>query len=164
MEPLCYDIANIGALLSMRTDRRRGYLPSPQAARLSMRARALSSELHRPRILLLEWLDPFFSAGHWNPQLIELAGGEAVLAKTGALSQAISLRQSQAADPDLILLAPCSASPANAPSTRPPRLTTSTVGHPCAPCKPATPTSSTAPATSTAPAHASSTALNSSAS
>ena len=33
----------------------------------------------RPRVAALEWLDPVFVAGHWTPQLIELAGGEDVL-------------------------------------------------------------------------------------
>ena len=40
----------------------------------------------RPRVLALEWLDPVFVAGHWTPQLIELAGGEDVLGlRRGAL-------------------------------------------------------------------------------
>ena len=33
----------------------------------------------RPRVAALEWLDPVYVAGHWTPQLIELAGGEDVL-------------------------------------------------------------------------------------
>jgi len=33
----------------------------------------------RPRVAALEWLDPVFVAGHWTPQLIEMAGGEDVL-------------------------------------------------------------------------------------
>jgi iron complex transport system substrate-binding protein len=61
----------------------------------------------RPRVLLLEWLDPFFSAGHWNPELITLAGGEPVLAVAGTLSRQVSLDQIEAADPDVIVLAPC---------------------------------------------------------
>ena len=43
----------------------------------------------RPRVLALEWLDPVFVAGHWTPQLIELAGGEDVLGlRRGALAGA----------------------------------------------------------------------------
>ncbi len=63
--------------------------------------------LESPRVLLLEWLDPMFSAGHWNPQLIELAGGQPALAKAGTLSRQISLQQAQAADPDVIVVAAC---------------------------------------------------------
>ena len=41
----------------------------------------------RPRVAALEWLDPVFVAGHWTPQLIELAGGEDVLGLPGEPSQ-----------------------------------------------------------------------------
>ena len=37
----------------------------------------------RPRVLLLEWLDPPFSSGHWNPQLVRVAGGIEVLGARG---------------------------------------------------------------------------------
>ncbi len=37
----------------------------------------------RPRVAALEWLDPVYVAGHWTPQLIELAGGEDVLGLAG---------------------------------------------------------------------------------
>ena len=37
----------------------------------------------RPRVAALEWLDPVFVAGHWTPQLIELAGGDDVLGLPG---------------------------------------------------------------------------------
>ncbi|MEL6109702.1 MAG: cobalamin-binding protein, partial [Planctomycetota bacterium] len=43
----------------------------------------------RPRTLLLEWIDPLFSAGHWNPELIELAGGQAVLGVAGERSRTL---------------------------------------------------------------------------
>jgi iron complex transport system substrate-binding protein len=40
------------------------------------RATPLQSQpAERPRVLLLEWLDPPFSSGHWNPEIIHLAGG-----------------------------------------------------------------------------------------
>ena len=41
----------------------------------------------RPRVLAVEWLDPVFVAGHWTPQLIELAGGEDVVGFAGEPSQ-----------------------------------------------------------------------------
>jgi iron complex transport system substrate-binding protein len=34
----------------------------------------------RPRVMLLEWLDPPFTAGHWSPEIVGLAGGVEVLA------------------------------------------------------------------------------------
>ncbi len=44
----------------------------------------------RPRVAALEWLDPVYVAGHWTPQLIELAGGEDVLGLPGEPSQTVT--------------------------------------------------------------------------
>lgn len=69
-------------------------------------ARAVSG-LRRPSVLLLEWTDPPFSAGHWTPGLIELAGGIPVCANPGANSRTLEWSEVQAADPDFIIVAPC---------------------------------------------------------
>jgi iron complex transport system substrate-binding protein len=60
-----------------------------------------------PRTLLLEWTDPPMSGGHWTPGLIELAGGAPILAHPGANSQRIEWAAIAAADPDLVVVAPC---------------------------------------------------------
>jgi len=44
----------------------------------------------RPRVIFLEWLDPPFNAGHWTPELIDIAGGEPILAAAGQPSTTIS--------------------------------------------------------------------------
>jgi iron complex transport system substrate-binding protein len=44
----------------------------------------------RPRVVLLEWLDPPFSSGHWNPELVRLAGGIEVIAKEGQPSRTLA--------------------------------------------------------------------------
>ncbi|MEN0111505.1 MAG: cobalamin-binding protein, partial [Planctomycetota bacterium] len=52
------------------------------AAELRERVRAISCRNDRPppvRVALLEWLDPPYAAGHWNPELVQLAGGTDVL-------------------------------------------------------------------------------------
>jgi iron complex transport system substrate-binding protein len=61
----------------------------------------------RPRTLVLEWTDPPMSGGHWTPGLVELAGGEALLAHPGANSQTIRWDAIVAAAPEVILVAPC---------------------------------------------------------
>lgn len=61
----------------------------------------------RPRTLVLEWTDPPMSGGHWTPGLVELAGGEPVLANPGANSRVLSWDEIAAADPDAVLVAPC---------------------------------------------------------
>jgi iron complex transport system substrate-binding protein len=61
----------------------------------------------RPRVAALEWLDPVYVAGHWTPQLIELAGGEDVLGLAGEPSQTLSWEQLAAARPEVVVLMPC---------------------------------------------------------
>jgi iron complex transport system substrate-binding protein len=61
----------------------------------------------RPRTLVLEWTDPPMSGGHWVPGLVELAGGEPILAHPGANSQRLEWREIAAADPDAVVVAPC---------------------------------------------------------
>src|SRR5206468_11668473 len=60
-----------------------------------------------PRVLALEWLDPFFQGGHWIPELIAVAGGVPVLAEGGQKSVRFTFEQLQAADPDIIVVMPC---------------------------------------------------------
>jgi iron complex transport system substrate-binding protein len=61
----------------------------------------------RPRVLALEWLDPIFIAGHWTPQLIELAGGHDILGQTGAPSHTSSWAQLADAAAEVVLAMPC---------------------------------------------------------
>jgi iron complex transport system substrate-binding protein len=61
----------------------------------------------RPRMVVVEWVDPPFSAGHWVPDLVTAAGGEAVAARPGARSVQTSWADIAAAGPDLVVVAPC---------------------------------------------------------
>jgi iron complex transport system substrate-binding protein len=61
----------------------------------------------RPRVAALEWLDPVYVAGHWTPQLIELAGGEDPLGLPGEPSETVSWDLVQAAEPEAIVVMPC---------------------------------------------------------
>lgn len=61
----------------------------------------------RRRTLVLEWFDPPFSSGHWNPEIVSLAGGEEVLGRPGDRSRRLSWDEVAEADPEVILLAPC---------------------------------------------------------
>jgi len=53
----------------------------------------------RPRVAAIEWFDPVYVAGHWTPQMIELAGGEDVLAGPGRRPSAAAGRSSQRRSP-----------------------------------------------------------------
>jgi iron complex transport system substrate-binding protein len=61
----------------------------------------------RPRVAALEWLDPVYVAGHWTPQMIELAGGEDVLGHAGEPSQTVTWEQVRAARPEIVVVMPC---------------------------------------------------------
>ncbi|HEY1680880.1 MAG TPA: cobalamin-binding protein [Candidatus Tumulicola sp.] len=59
------------------------------------------------RVLFLEWTDPPMSAGHWIPELVELAGGDPVLADPLRNSRRLQWDEIAASDPDAIVVAPC---------------------------------------------------------
>jgi iron complex transport system substrate-binding protein len=61
----------------------------------------------RPRVALLEWLDPPFACGHWNPELVRLAGGVEVLGEEAAPSRRTSWDELRAARPDVLFVACC---------------------------------------------------------
>jgi iron complex transport system substrate-binding protein len=61
----------------------------------------------RPAVAALEWLDPVFVAGHWTPQLVDLAGGEDVLGFPGEHSEESSWDAVAAARPEVVLVIPC---------------------------------------------------------
>ena len=61
----------------------------------------------RPRVMLLEWTDPPFAPGHWVPEMIEAAGGRPLLGTAGEKSRRVTWEQVHAADPDVIVVAPC---------------------------------------------------------
>jgi iron complex transport system substrate-binding protein len=62
---------------------------------------------HRRRALCLEWLDPPFTAGHWVPEMIELAGGLNGLSSKGEHSRRMDLKEAIDFDPEVIFLMPC---------------------------------------------------------
>jgi iron complex transport system substrate-binding protein len=61
----------------------------------------------RPRVALLEWLDPPFSSGHWNPELVRIAGGVEGLGKEGRPSRRIRWDDVLAWQPEVIIIACC---------------------------------------------------------
>jgi len=62
---------------------------------------------HRPRVVCLEWLGPLFTAGHWIPEMVELAGGKDVLAQPGQPSAMVSWEEVIKQAPETLILMPC---------------------------------------------------------
>jgi iron complex transport system substrate-binding protein len=61
----------------------------------------------RPRVALIEWLDPPFSCGHWNPELVRLAGGIEGLGREGERSRTLTWDEVIAWQPEVVLFACC---------------------------------------------------------
>jgi len=61
----------------------------------------------RPRVAVIEWVDPPFTAGHWIPDMIFAAGGEPIAGRPGARSVETTWAQITAAAPDIVIVAPC---------------------------------------------------------
>ncbi len=60
-----------------------------------------------PRVFAMEWLDPPFTAGHWVPEMVRLAGGHDDLAQEGKPSSEITWARIAAYDPEIVVLMPC---------------------------------------------------------
>ena len=69
--------------------------------------RSVLADRPRPRVLVLEWIDPPFGAGHWIPDMVRAAGGEPVLATDGAASGPLTWEAVVDAQPDVAVIAPC---------------------------------------------------------
>jgi iron complex transport system substrate-binding protein len=61
----------------------------------------------RPRVAVVEWVDPPFGAGHWVPDLVRAAGGAPVVAEPGQRSVPTGWAAFAAAEPAVVLVAPC---------------------------------------------------------
>ena len=61
----------------------------------------------RPKVLGLEWIKPFFTAGHWVPEMIEFSGGTNMITKNGEHSRKMDITEIENADPDVLILMPC---------------------------------------------------------
>ena len=61
----------------------------------------------RPKILAIEWIEPFFTAGHWVPEMIQTAGGKNLVSKIGEHSRRMDFEEISNADADIIVLMPC---------------------------------------------------------
>lgn len=61
-----------------------------------------------PRVLAMEWLDPPYTAGHWVPEMIQLAGGHDDLGRHGSFSYEITWDAIAEYDPEVLVLMPCS--------------------------------------------------------
>jgi iron complex transport system substrate-binding protein len=102
LEDVLADIEELGAECAVDP----GPLVRGLRARIETVAEATAG---RPRVrgVFLEWLDPPYPAGHWTPDLLELAGIDDPLARSGLPSVPIRWDDVAEARPDLLVIAPC---------------------------------------------------------
>ncbi len=66
-----------------------------------------AAQAPRKRVLVIEWTDPIYVAGHWGPEQVTRAGGVPVLGVAGEHSVTATQEQCAAADPEIVIIAPC---------------------------------------------------------
>ena len=98
------DIVKVGEVLELRDEAEE--LLAGLRYRLR-RVAARAAPLPKPRVLVLEWVDPPYVAGHWVPELVQLAGGQDVAGAPGEPSRKRSWTDLTTLQPDLVLVALC---------------------------------------------------------
>jgi len=68
---------------------------------------ALAETQTSPRVFVAEWLEPPYSAGHWVPDMVEVARGTEVASMSGEPSHKMRWSDVAALQPDTVVLAPC---------------------------------------------------------
>lgn len=103
---LAVDLRSVGAALGDDGPAR----AEAEVARLEEALAAVAAAVRgrpRRRVLLLEWGDPPFVAGHWVPELLAVAGGDDVLGAAGEASRRVTWHEVAGSDPDVIVFLPC---------------------------------------------------------
>jgi iron complex transport system substrate-binding protein len=93
-----------------RTDRAEGIVDRLES-RVEQVGERTAAVTHRPSVVVLEWMDPIHAAANWVPELVSAAGGRYPLAETGQRSRELAWQEVRAVDPEVLVVAPCSASP-----------------------------------------------------
>ena len=109
-EPRCLaevwdSIAELGAALGRETAARE--LVGTLRARVAAIEALAVRDAPRPRVAFLEWLDPPMCGGHWNPELVHLAGGLDGIGWPGEPSRTIGWQEVAAWKPDVLCVACC---------------------------------------------------------
>ena len=106
LEGIWDDVRRVGAAIGRRAEAET-LLASLDARMQRVHETLKAARAPRPRVVVIEWLDPLFVAGHWCPELVRRAGGVDVLAQPGAHSVQTDVDAVRAAAPEILLFAPC---------------------------------------------------------
>lgn len=99
------DVARVGNATG--TPERAETLVATLRERVERVAGGVPGDRPRPKVACLEWLDPLYAAGHWVPEMVELAGGIDLLAAKHEPSARVSMETLTEAAPEVMVLMPC---------------------------------------------------------
>ncbi|MFI5273759.1 MAG: cobalamin-binding protein [Ktedonobacterales bacterium] len=105
LDDVLADILRTGAATGREAQAR--VLVASLRARIGHVRERVAATVARPRVAFLEWLDPLFCGGHWNPELVRLAGGMDPLGREHLPSQRIEWEQVVAMRPEVMVIACC---------------------------------------------------------
>ncbi len=100
------DIVAVGNAMGRAEDAER-FVADARTRMRAVHETLKAAKAPRPRVAVIEWGDPIYAAGHWVPEMVKRAGGIDVLATPGEHSVVKTLDQVRAADPEIVLIAPC---------------------------------------------------------
>ncbi|HXT58905.1 MAG TPA: cobalamin-binding protein [Pirellulales bacterium] len=86
---------------------RAGPVVAALQARIDAVVRRTRQIAARPRVMVLEWIDPPFSSGHWTPELVEMAGGVEGIGRSGLPSVTTAWKDIVAWAPEVMMIACC---------------------------------------------------------
>lgn len=97
-------IVRLGDLLGAR-DAARDLLRDAEARLAAVEAAV--ADRPRPGVVVVEWTDPPYAAGHWVPELVKIAGGRELLGAAGMSSFRTTWEAIRALAPEVVIIAPC---------------------------------------------------------
>ncbi len=103
LDQVLLDIGKVGEALELRDEAEE----LDGGLRYRLRRVQAGATRQKPRVLVLEWLDPPYVAGHWVPELVELAGGQDVAGAAGEPSRPRPWEELVALAPDVVVVALC---------------------------------------------------------
>jgi iron complex transport system substrate-binding protein len=99
------DIQNVADALAIAEQGRR--LNQQLQGRMQAIVEVATTLEWRPRVALIEWIEPLMAAGNWMPELVEMAGGRNLFGEAGKHSPWMTWEELVASDPDIIIVTPC---------------------------------------------------------
>ncbi len=101
------DVERVGAAMG-REDRGREVVADLRDRVAAVRGRTADlDDDERPRTAILDWLEPPMVAGHWVPEMVEIAGGTYGMAEPGDRSRPREWTDVREYDPEVLVAGPC---------------------------------------------------------